>query len=75
VTQIKGETDERLANPRGGTRGQISAPCAAEIEKRAKLCMDDANMRGIYRDASNEGPHKDPPGFCSYRASSKKKKK
>lgn len=25
-------------------------------------------MRGIYRDASNEGPHKDPPGFCSYRA-------
>ncbi len=49
-------------------RGQVSPQCKAEIEKRAKRCMDDPLMRGIYNDASNENPHKDPPGYCSYRA-------
>src|ERR1700743_3319068 len=48
--------------------GQVSPPCKAEIEKRAKSCMDDPRMQSIYNDSNNPISHKDLPRFWSYRA-------
>jgi hypothetical protein len=45
---------------------QVSAPCKAEIEKRAKQCADDPEIQKVIKDPAYKV--EDAAGYCNYRA-------